>query len=65
MTVEELIVGQRVYLCFEGANQETNVFVNGKLVGNHDCEDGECCSRLLLLLFSGRLDRTDRECRQT
>ena len=35
MTVEELIVGQRVYLCFEGANQETNVFVNGKLVGDH------------------------------
>ena len=33
--MEELIVGQRVYLCFEGANQETNVFVNGKLVGNH------------------------------
>ena len=33
--VEELIAGQRVYLCFEGANQETNVFVNGKLVGNH------------------------------
>ena len=24
-----------MYLCFEGANQETNVFVNGKLVGNH------------------------------
>ena len=35
VTVEELIAGQRVYLCFEGANQETNVFVNGKLVGNH------------------------------
>ncbi len=35
MIVEELIAGQRVYLCFEGANQETNVFVNGKLVGNH------------------------------
>ena len=28
VTVEELIAGQRVYLCFEGANQETNVFVN-------------------------------------
>ena len=33
--VEELIAGQRVYLWFEGVNQETNVFVNGKLVGNH------------------------------
>ena len=31
VTVEELIAGQRVYLCFEGANQETNVFVNGML----------------------------------
>ena len=29
MQVKEFI------LCFEGANQETNVFVNGKLVGNH------------------------------
>ena len=35
VTVEELIAGQRFYICFEGANQETNVFVNGKLVGNH------------------------------
>lgn len=35
MTVEELIPEQRVYLSFEGANQETNVFVNGTFVGNH------------------------------
>ena len=35
VTVEELIPEQRVYLSFEGANQETNVFVNGTFVGNH------------------------------
>lgn len=35
MAVEELIPEQRVYLSFEGANQETNVFVNGTFVGNH------------------------------
>lgn len=33
--VENLIPGQRVYLGFEGANQETDVFVNGTFVGNH------------------------------
>ena len=35
VAVEELIPEQRVYLSFEGANQETNVFVNGTFVGNH------------------------------
>lgn len=35
VNVEQLISGQRTYLHFEGANQETNVYVNGRLVGNH------------------------------
>ncbi|MEG1332374.1 MAG: glycoside hydrolase family 2 TIM barrel-domain containing protein [Bacteroides sp.] len=33
--IETLIPDQRVFLSFEGANQETNVYVNGQLVGNH------------------------------
>lgn len=35
VTVEELMPNQRIYLSFEGVNQEANVFVNGKCVGNH------------------------------
>lgn len=33
--VESLVENQRVYIFFEGANQETDVYVNGKKVGNH------------------------------
>lgn len=33
--VESLLSGQKVYLSFEGANQETEVYVNGRLAGNH------------------------------
>ena len=35
LSVEGLIPDQRVYLSFEGANQVTEVYVNGKYVGHH------------------------------
>ncbi|MFI3258963.1 MAG: glycoside hydrolase family 2 TIM barrel-domain containing protein [Rikenellaceae bacterium] len=33
--VESLIPDQRVFIYFEGANQETTLYVNGKRIGNH------------------------------
>ncbi|MFI3288385.1 MAG: glycoside hydrolase family 2 TIM barrel-domain containing protein [Rikenellaceae bacterium] len=33
--VESLVENQRVYLYFEGANQETDVYINGEFAGNH------------------------------
>lgn len=36
LTVERALAGRRLFLCFEGANQETIVYVNGVRAGAHD-----------------------------
>lgn len=33
--IESLVPNQRIFIFFEGANQETNLYINGKHAGNH------------------------------